>query len=313
MASAQFTVVHAGPHVSVQDGGRLGMARFGVTGSGAMDRGALKFANAALGNPLGASVIEISIGGLTLKCTEGSLTFAVAGGGFVVTIDDVVHPSWCVATIRAGSTLTIRPGRWGSWAYLAFAGDLQCKTWLGSASTHGSSGFGGGMIAARQVLTVENAKGISRPEGAIPYPPSQEMRSFVRVILGPQDRFFTSAALSDFQSQRFTLTNAYDRMGVRLSGPALSVNAALSMPSEAIVRGSIQVAGDGVATVLLADHQTTGGYPKIATVLSDDLDGFAQLRSGASVKFRVVTPQFANEARRERQKVFGDYLKSLVD
>ena len=312
MASAHFTVVHAGPHVSVQDSGRHGMARFGVTGSGAMDRGALKFANAALGNPLGASVIEISIGGLTLKCTKGSITVAVVGGGFVVTIDDVVHPSWCVATIHSGSTFTIRPGSWGSWAYLAFAGNLQCKTWLGSASTHGSSGFGGGMIAARQAIAVENASVTSRREGVIPYPPSQEQRSYVRVVLGPQDRFFTPAALSDFQSRRFTLTNAYDRMGVRLSGPLLPVNAALNMPSEAIVRGSIQVAGDGIATVLLADHQTTGGYPKIATVLSDDLDGFAQLRSGATVKFRAVTPQVAIEAIRARQKLRGDYLKSLV-
>ncbi len=312
MASAHFTVVHAGPHVSVQDGGRHGMARFGVTGSGAMDRGALKFANAALGNPLGASVIEISIGGLTLKCTKGSITFAVVGGGFVVTIDDVDHPSWCVATIHAGSTLTIRPGRWGSWAYLAFAGDLQCKTWLGSASTHGSSGFGGGMIATRQALTVENVNVIPRREGAIPYPPPQEPRSYVRVVLGPQDRFFSPTALNDFQSQRFTLTNAYDRMGVRLSGPVLPVNAALSMPSEAIVRGSIQVAGDGVATVLLADHQTTGGYPKIATVLSDDLDGFAQLRSGAAMRFKAVTPQVAIEATRARQKVLGEYIMSLV-
>ncbi len=312
MVSAQFTVIHAGPHVSVQDGGRHGLARFGVTNSGAMDRSAHKFANAALGNPLGASVIEVSIGGLTLKCTEGSLTFAVAGGGFVVTIDEVVHPSWCVATIHAGSTLTIRPGGWGSWAYLAFAGDLQCKTWLGSASTHGSSGFGGGMIASRQLIIVDDANVIPHRKGAIPFPPPQEPRSYVRVVLGPQDRFFTPAALSDFQSQRFTLTNAYDRMGVRLSGPLLTVNAALNMPSEAIVRGSIQVAGDGVATVLLADHQTTGGYPKIATVLSDDLDGFAQLRSGASVKFRAVTPQVAIEARRERQKVLGDYLKSLA-
>jgi biotin-dependent carboxylase-like uncharacterized protein len=312
MASAHFTVIHAGPHVSVQDGGRLGMARFGVTGSGAMDRGALKFANTALGNPLGVSVIEISIGGLTLKCTQGSITFAVAGGGFVVTIDDVVHTSWCVATIHAGSTLTIRPGSWGSWAYLAFAGDLQCKTWLGSTSTHGSSGFGGGMIAARQAIAVENANVISRRDGVIPYPPRQEPRSYVRVILGPQDRFFTADALANFQSQRFTLTNSYDRMGVRLSGPVLTVNGALNMPSEAIVRGSIQVAGDGVATVLLADHQTTGGYPKIATVLSDDLDGLAQLRSGAAVKFRAVTPQFAIEATRARQKVLGEYIKSLA-
>ena len=100
----------------------------------------------------------------------------------------------------------------------------------------------------------------------------------MRVVLGPQDQHFTTDAKRLFLSAEFALTDAYDRMGVRLQGPALTIYGSLSMPSEPVLKGSVQVAGDGVPTVLLADHQTTGGYPKIATVLACDLDEFVQLR-----------------------------------
>ena len=108
--------------------------------------------------------------------------------------------------------------------------------------------------------------------------------------MGPQDRFFDAAAMAALLGEPFRLSDSYDRMGVRLRGPSLTPVARLDMPSEPVARGSVQVAGDGVATVLLADHQTTGGYPKIATVLGDDLDGFAQLRPRDLVRFVAVTP-----------------------
>ena len=127
-------------------------------------------------------------------------------------------------------------------------------------------------------------------------------RHLVRVVLGPQERYFDSATIETLLSRRFALSDAYDRMGVRLNGPSLRPAATLSMPSEPVVRGSIQVAGDGVATVLLADHQTTGGYPKIATMLSGDVDGFAQLRSRDAVSFRAVSPLTAVAAVRTRGK-----------
>lgn len=107
------------------------------------------------------------------------------------------------------------------------------------------------------------------------------------------------------------LTDAYDRMGVRLSGPPLPPNAPLDMPSDPVVRGSVQVAGDGVATVLLADHQTTGGYPKIATILSNDLDGFVQLRSRNPVRFEAITAAAAISALRTRRAAQATYLSKL--
>lgn len=300
MNAVTFIVSHAGPHVTVQDKGRPQLMRFGVPASGPMDRAGFAIANAALGNTAGSPAIEISMGGLTLECVEGSVTIAVVGGGFQVAIDQVSLGSWMVATVRAGSRLTIKPGPWGSWTYLAFAGQLRAIPWLGSVSTHGPSGRGGGRLVMGQRLVVQEAEVREQRLGEIPCSVSARPRNSLNVVLGPQQRFFASESIDAFLSQPFALTDAYDRMGVRLSGPSLCPTAALDMPSEAIVRGSIQVAGDGSPTVLLADHQTTGGYPKIATVISCHLDGFVQLRSRDQVSFKSVTPAAAIQTVRRR-------------
>jgi biotin-dependent carboxylase-like uncharacterized protein len=292
MTEARFQIIHAGPHISVQDGGRSGHLRHGVPASGAMDRLSLQAANLALGNPAKAAAIEVSLGGLSLKCTQGAVTLAVAGGGFIVETAEK-HGSWQVLTLKAGQQLSIRPGTWGAWSYLAFAGDLQSHHWLGSQSTHGASGLGGGKLTTGGEVIVNNPRQIPAQEGPIPCPAFARPRANPRIVLGPQDRFFDGETLQDLRSSRFTLTAAYDRMGVRLAGPALKPIGKLTMPSEAIARGSIQVAGDGVATVLLADHQTTGGYPKIATVLDSDLDAFVQLRPRDALRFEAVTPDQA--------------------
>jgi biotin-dependent carboxylase-like uncharacterized protein len=309
MSRAVFTVTEVGPLVTIQDGGRRGLMRFGVPESGPMDRGSFALANLALGNGAAAPAIEISMGGLTLECIEGEVTFAVAGGGFQVALDETSFGSWNVATIRAGARLAVKPGPWGSWTYLAFAGALASKQWFNSAATHGPTGLGGGRLVRGDRIVVEEAA--LRGTGAIPCPVSARPRHAVRVVLGPQDRFFPQAAIDALLSNVFKLTDSYDRMGVRLSGPSLRPDATLDMPSEAIVRGSIQVSGDGAATVLLADHQTTGGYPKIATIVSDDLDGFVQLRSRSQVEFKAVTPAAAIESARTRHVVYEQMLESL--
>ncbi len=312
MTRARFSVVHAGPQVTVQDAGRAGLMRYGVPASGPMDRLAFAAANLTLGNQAGAPAIEVSLGGLVLRCTEGPITFAVAGGDFRVKIDTSAVSAWGVATLQAGQMLTIRPGRWGSWCYLAFAGKLVCQPWLGSVSTHDPSGLGGGRLITGDSVTLEDCRDRGNLHAAIPFPVSARPRHSVRVVLGPQDRFFSPDTIARLLSGRFALTDAYDRMGVRLSGPLLHPDAPLDMPSEAIARGSIQVAGDGVATVLLADHQTTGGYPKIATILSDDIDGFVQLRSRNSVTFEAITPQAAVAAARTRGRSRAAYLARLI-
>jgi biotin-dependent carboxylase-like uncharacterized protein len=307
MMRAGLTVINVGPQISIQDAGRPGLMRYGVPASGPMDRFAFAIANLALGNLPDAPAIEVSLGGLTLHCTEGPLTFCVAGGDFQVLIDDARIGAWVSATLQIGQTLTLRPGRWGNWCYLAFMGDLVHHPWLGSASTHGPTGLGAGHLVKGGRLHIETTCR-SKKLGAIPCPVSARPRQKIRVVLGPQERFFSSEAIATFLTEPFVLTDAYDRMGVRLSGRALPPNAPLDMPSEAILRGSIQVAGDGVATVLLADHQTTGGYPKIATILSDDLDNFVQLRSRSRVAFEAISATAAISAARTRNAGRSLYL-----
>lgn len=288
MTRAVLGVVTAGPLVSVQDGGRPGHLRFGVPASGPMDRGAFARANAAAGNPPGAAGIEVSAGGITLDCLEGAVSLAIAGGGFIVEGPAGRGGSWSVVTLRRGDRLAVRRGPWGSWCCLQPAGRIVAADWLGSLSTHAPSGLGGGMLAAGQEIIVADARCL--PDRSLPCPVTARPRHEVAVVPGPQDRFFPEQALAALTDATFRLTDAYDRMGVRLRGPGLAPEAALSIPSEPILRGSIQVAGDGVAAVLLADHQTTGGYPKIATVVSAHLDGFVQLRPHDPVRFRAVTP-----------------------
>jgi biotin-dependent carboxylase-like uncharacterized protein len=312
MSDAILAIRFAGPHVSIQDPGRRGFMRFGVPASGPMDRTAFTAANLALGNPAHQSCIEISPGRLVLECAAGEVTFAVAGGGFILDHAGTRRSSWIVATLRAGERLAIRPGLWGSWTYLAFAGRLEAPAWLGSTSTHALSGLGGGRLEAGQHIQVTDTAVRSGREGPIICPVIARPRRDLAVVLGPQDRFFSADTIAAFLAGPYRLTAAYDRMGVRLQGAALTPTAPLDMPSEAIVRGSVQVAGDGVATILLADHQATGGYPKIATVVDTDLDAFVQLRPHDLVAFRALTAQEAVALARLRATIAQRYFAAVA-
>ena len=307
--TARLTVAFAGPHVTVQDGGRPGLARFGVPRSGAMDRLALAAANLAVGNAPGAAAIEVSLGGLQLDCVDGPVSFAVAGGGFIVEHGGQKGGSWQVATLQPGERLVIRRGPWGAWCYLAFAGGLVTKPWLGSAATHSQSGFGGGLVATGDELSVEAPRLVATQ--ALPCPAFARPLTQIAATLGPQDRFFAPDQIAAFEGAIWRLSGAYDRMGVRLTGPLLPPDAPLDMPSEAVARGSVQVAGDGVATVLLADHQTTGGYPKLATVLDADLDRFAQLRPGDAFRFRLLAADAALSHARIIGGIRARWLEAL--
>lgn len=308
MTDTVFKVAFAGPLVSVQDAGRRGMMRYGVPASGPMDRHAFAIANRALGNPAGAAGVEVSMGGLVLDCIAGACGLAIAGAGFIVECDGVKLGSWITLPIRAGQRLTIRPGPWGSWTYLAFAGELTATEWLGSVATHTLSGLGGGTLTAGQEITVRDTSLPSDAPNALPCPVWARPRPQLHVTLGPQDRYFSAQTIADFLSQPFHTTAAFDRMGTRLRGPLLAPEAALGIPSEPILRGSVQVSGDGVATILLADHQTSGGYPKIATVVSGDLDEFVQLRPGNALRFQAITAAQAVALARSRAQAVQAYM-----
>lgn len=306
MTEARLRIIQAGPHVAFQDGGRAGMMRYGVTRSGPMDRLAHAAANRALGRPGDATGIEVSLGGLTLECIEGALSVAVAGGGFVVRRAGNPAPAWGTLTLRAGDRLAIRAGHWGSWCSLAFAGVPRTELWLGHAATHTMSGRGGGLLKAGDEIVVEDVRLI--PDRTIPCPVFARAARVAAFVPGPQDHQFQPGALETLLSAQWRVSSAYDRMGMRLEGPPLPLGNALSIPSEAIVAGSIQVSGDGVPTLLLRDHQTTGGYPKIGTVLACELDRIAQLRPRETLRLIAVTPAEAIARARRHAAMTARWL-----
>ncbi len=306
--NVKLNVLQVGPSVSVQDQGRPGHLRFGVTSSGVMDRTSFAMANAALDNPPTNPVLEISLGGIILNCVEGNMSLAIVGGSFTVMLNDNQLPPWSIFTMKTGDTLTVRPGDWGSWCYLAFAGELDANRWLDSYSVHLKSGVCGTAIQQDDLLQInttrQNNNTAQQNDGAINSlgnPDVLRPESMIRAVVGPQERYFAPETLAKLFSSRFTISADYDRMGMRLSGCTLPIAAALDMPSEPIIRGSLQVPGHGDPICLLADHHTAGGYPKIATVVSADLDALSQHRAGQSLTFESVTPKEAVQAARDRR------------
>jgi len=190
MSEAVLTVRSCGPLVTYQDAGRFGMMRFGVPASGPMDRLAHAAAQVALGRPENSTAIEISMGGIELACESGEVTCCLTGGEFQVVHSGSISKSWCVLTIRAGDVLSVRPGNWGSWAYLAFSGELICNVWAGSASTHATSGLGGGRLASGAAIVVRNPTVCEEREGDLQVPDFARSRRLARVVLGPQTAQF---------------------------------------------------------------------------------------------------------------------------
>jgi biotin-dependent carboxylase-like uncharacterized protein len=277
-----------------------------------MDRAAFEIGQAALGARPGGAAIEIGPAGLSLRCLEGAVSVAITGGAFWVEIGGGSQHNWTTTTLRKGTAISVSPGRWGTWCYLAIAGEIRWPLWLGSRATHPAEPFTGRPLALGDEIIIDDAEVVSDGDRAVPVPIFCRPRHEVRLVVGPQERYFTPDSLENLLSQTYRLSNDFDRMGVRLDGPKISITSALDMPSEGILRGAVQVPGSGAPIVLLADHQTTGGYPKIATVISADLDRFAQLRPGQSVKFRAVSAEQAVASARTHRMQLQNYIAAML-
>lgn len=308
MTTALLRVDAAGPLTSIQDRGRPGWLRLGITASGPVDAMAFEAAVTAARCPNPVAV-ELGGGGITVTCKAGTVGFALCGPGFTATVDGTALGSWSVATLEAGSRLVVRSGT-GNWGYLAFAGQLQAARWLGSAATHSALGLGGGRLVPGRALIVEGAA--SLPRRLLPAPAPATPIQRVRAVAGPQQRYFPAEALAMLGDQPFQTTAKMDRMGLVLDGPPL-VPLRLDMPSEPIVFGNLQVDGDGRATLLLADHQPTGGYPRIATLLRPDAIRVAQLAPGSPFRIDLVTADSAVAAARTEAARMSAWLAEITD
>jgi len=309
MAVARLRVEQAGPMTTVQDGGRFGWMRYGVPHSGPIDRLSFEAAHTALGNRLDQAAIEVSLGGAALVCLEGEVSFAVSGAAFVSAADGLDGGGWGVGTLRAGMRLSVKVAGEANWGYICFAGQVRRPPWLGSLSTHALSGLGGGRIVAGEEIEIDaaSAGAEARAFGA---PQSWAPISNARIVIGPQDRFFERDALGLLVQESFRASAGFDRMGMVLEGPRLPP-VSVDMVSEPALRGALQVDGAGRVTMLLADHQTTGGYPKIATVVAADVERIAQSTAGKTFRFIPVTRQAAVDIYRGSQAERAEYLSRI--
>jgi biotin-dependent carboxylase-like uncharacterized protein len=302
-SEAILRVLSAGPGATLQDAGRHGYLRFGVTAAGPMDSLAHATANLAVGNPAGATALEISVGGIEVTADIAPLHVAIAGGAFALSLDGRPLPSAVVLNLDAGAVLQIRAGRSGSWCYLAVAGDFVVPKVLGSHATHTRTGFGGidgRAIVAGDRLGVERSASSAPSPGAILAPWLDRPVTTLRVVLGPQHDYFADDQISAFLAGPWSVSAKVDRMAYFLDGPRLTHARGYNIVSDGIAMGAIQVPGDGRPIVLMADRQSTGGYPKIATIIGPDLARLAQARPGTTFKFEAVSIGEAVAARREQ-------------
>jgi biotin-dependent carboxylase-like uncharacterized protein len=329
--STRIRIVSPGTLATIQDQGRFGYRRIGVPQSGVLHADLAWVANMLAGNTADTALIEFFFSGPTLRLDEGTLRLALAGDFSAKLIRDKVKrtlKSWRTVTLEAGDTLQVGSVMSGKAGYIAISGGLDLPQVMGSNSTYLRGGFGG--IAGKKILpdsilavnreTIDAGPDQQLPRssdlatlGLTQSAPESDLPASIRVIWGPQDDYFTAAALHDFLTGTYKVSQESDRMGSRLEGPIL-VHHPDKKPeiiSDGIVPGAIQVPGNGVPIVLLADGPTVGGYPKIATVSSVDLPKLAVMPPGSQIRFETITPEAAETLLLAHRRKLTGLLSSV--
>ncbi len=280
----ELVVVKPGVRSLIQDGGRLGYLRVGVTESGAYDRGALAAANRAVGNDASAAGIECLLGGLELRC-RGGASIAVTGARAGITVDGESAMFGTAIQLVNDGVLRIGRAKQGLRSYLAVSGGIDGLEQLGSQSTDTMSGIGPAPLAVGDQLSIGQSSGAIGSPAAPPVVRTDN--SPIRVTPGPHDDLLAAPLAELLNDGEWVVSPSSDRIGLRLTGPALPLTVTASLPSEPTLRGAIQVPPDGQPVILGPDRPTTGGYPVVGVVIDADLDRLAQLRPGTRIVLAV--------------------------
>jgi biotin-dependent carboxylase-like uncharacterized protein len=314
-------VLAPGLATTLQDLGRRGYQHLGIPVSGALDAVGLAAANALVGNAPGTGALEIAHLGPTLVVEAASVRVAFAGGAAAIDVLSGAEASegrrlQPLQSVRLTRGEVLRIGALGGSAlgYLAVEGGFDAAPVLGSQSTYaraGLGGFAGRALRAGDRLPLRHAEAGEREEAMLP---SLDLAPAgrIRVVLGPQDDCFSESGRRTLLEATFAVSAASDRMGMRLEGPALEHAGGFNIVSDGIAPGSIQVPGNGLPIVLLADRQTTGGYPKIATVIAADLPALGRLAPGARIAFAAVSVAEAEAEHRRHAAMLAALPRRIV-
>jgi biotin-dependent carboxylase-like uncharacterized protein len=302
---SKLVISAIGPASSVQDAGRFGAQRYGLQPSGAMDRLGLASANGLVGNALFAPGIEIGPYGAAFTARQGAVRVALSGAPRSADIPGRAVAWDTSVTIADGETLKLGLARGGSFSYLAIEGGIAGEPMFGSLAVNARAGLGSPYprpLQAGDELQVAVASGAAERRINLP----AAVAGPIRVVLGPQDDEFGDG-LNLFLDSEWKISATSDRMGYRLEGPVIRHLHGHNIVSDGTVNGSIQVPGNGQPIVLMSDRGTSGGYPKIATVITADFGRFAQIPAGASFRFKAIV---MTEAQAEARK-FAELLRTL--
>jgi antagonist of KipI len=301
---------------TVQDLGREGFGPMGVSASGAADPVALRIGNRLAGNAEGAAGLEMTLIGGTFAFPERTVV-ALAGSDFGATLDDKCVEMWSSVEVRPGQTLRMGPTRAGARCYLCMRGGIDVKLFLGSASTHllsGLGGFEGRALRKGDVLRIGTAAGSFRTfrkrKVAAKAVAQLEPRKVLRVTAGPQRDCFSEEARKMFYAGTYRVAEESNRMGLRLEGTTIASAAGGEKLSEGVCLGAVQITVSGLPIILFVEQQTTGGYPKIANVISADFSSLGQLRPRDEVRFELVEIETARALLAEQEKLLAS--KELI-
>ncbi len=287
-----FQVKSPGLLTTVQDLGRPGFGPMGVSTSGAADSIALRVGNRLVGNSESSAALEMTLLGGTFLFNRDSVA-SIAGSDFGPTLDGQPAALWTAFLIRAGQTLAFGPTRTGARCYLCVHGGISVPLFLGSASTHLLSGLGGlsgRALRKGDTLSVGDSS-MEFQQRSVPPSVLRKLapRKILRVTAGPQENWFAQSALAGFYQGTYRVSEESNRMGLRLVGPEVQTEKPRQMITEPVALGAIQIPAGGQPIILFVEQQTTGGYPKIANVISADLSSIGQLRPRDEIRFERVT------------------------
>lgn len=311
-----ITVLNPGLLTTVQDLGRVGYQQFGVSVSGVMDPRAATLANILVGNPDGEAVLECTMMGPQLQFDQDNC-IAITGGDLGPTLDGQPIATYRAIQVKAGQVLRFTAPKTGCRAFIAFAGGLDIPEVMGSRSTYMKAKIGG--FQGRK-LEKGDVIGFRAPQAELKNMPIRAMapefvprpQYTIRVVLGPQDDYFTQEGIDTFLNEVYTVTPEFDRMGCRMEGPVIQHKDGGDIISDGIAFGAIQVPSAGKPIVMLCDRQTTGGYTKIANVISMDFRILAQLKAGDKVRFEKVSVQAAQDALLTQRQALS-FLRSVMN
>ncbi len=312
---AAFEVIDPGILTTIQDLGRYGFSQFGVPPSGALDAFSLRVSNLLAGNGESEACLEITLMGLRIRALK-EIVIAITGGDLSPALNGEPLEMWRTHLLVQDDVITFRKVRAGCRAYLSAAGGFVVSKIMGSSSTYLSGKFGGlegrplrrgDVLCTPSGLSSLDKLGLRFPKDWIPSP---EKEVLLRIIPGPQDHHFTEEGFRTLTSSSYQVTRQCDRMGVRLEGPKIERRSDVeeSIISEGLISGAIQVPGDGKPIIILTEL-VTGGYTKIATIISTDLPRVAQLKPGDRVKLKPVSIEEAHHSLKEQEERLKEFKK----